>query len=149
MRLKRVLSNYRKVLLGIALILSSLAISIRSSEGGVELVFRDYPVLIFFMVVLSSCLVALHVHINRKKVSALSQQIKELSTTSSEGRDAQLHALTDRQREVYDLIASGKTNKEIMAELFIEQSTLKTHINQIYRKLQINSRSEVKVNRQT
>jgi len=48
--------------------------------------------------------------------------------------------------EVYDLIISGKTNKEIMTELFIEQSTLKSHINQIYKKLNIKNRRELKTN---
>ncbi|CAN0589399.1 unnamed protein product, partial [Ectocarpus sp. 12 AP-2014] len=55
------------------------------------------------------------------------------------------NGLTERQREVYDLIISGKTNKEIMSELFIEQSTLKSHVNQIYKKLNIKSRRELKL----
>jgi DNA-binding NarL/FixJ family response regulator len=58
-----------------------------------------------------------------------------------------LNELTERQREVYNLIISGKTNKEIMTELFIEQSTLKSHINQIYKKLNIKKRSELKLKR--
>lgn len=58
--------------------------------------------------------------------------------------DALLSRLTERQRKVYDLILLGKTNKEIMSELFIEQSTLKSHINQIYKKLDIKSRRELK-----
>ena len=58
--------------------------------------------------------------------------------------DALLSRLTERQRKVYDLILLGKTNKEIMSELFIEQSTLKSHINQIYKKLNIKSRRELK-----
>ncbi|HCR55080.1 MAG TPA: hypothetical protein DIW27_11735, partial [Cytophagales bacterium] len=58
--------------------------------------------------------------------------------------DVLLDGLTERQREVYGLIISGKTNKEVMTELFIEQSTLKSHINQIYRKLDIRSRRELK-----
>ncbi|MBK8633661.1 MAG: response regulator transcription factor [Saprospiraceae bacterium] len=52
--------------------------------------------------------------------------------------------MSERQREVYDLIISGKTNKEIMTELFIEQSTLKSHINQIYKKLNISNRKALK-----
>ena len=59
--------------------------------------------------------------------------------------DTQLNGLTERQREVYNLIVSGKTNKEIMTELFIEQSTLKSHINQIYKKIGIKSRRELKL----
>ncbi len=69
----------------------------------------------------------------------------EQSKIKSEGMDALLNTLTERQREVYDLIISGRTNKEIMTELFIEQSTLKSHINQIYRKLDIKNRKELKL----
>ena len=95
------------------------------------------------MITISLFLVAVYFHINKKKISNLSAQIKE-SNIKGERIDALLSELTERQREVYDLIISGKTNKEIMTELFIEQSTLKTHINQIYGKLNIKSRSELK-----
>ena len=144
MKLKNVLSKYQKYLLGIALLLSSIAISIRSRDGKINLVLHNYPALIFLMVVASSFLVVLYFQINKRKISSLSDEIKEQSKIRSEGFHAQLNELTERQREVYNLIISGKTNKEIMSELFIEQSTLKSHINQIYGKLNIKSRSELK-----
>ena len=144
MKLKDIPSKYQKYLLGIALLLSSIAISIRSSDGKINFVLHKYPTLIFLMVVISSFLVAIYFIINKRKFSSLSDEIKEHSKIRSEGFDALLNGLTERQREVYDLIISGKTNKEIMTELFIEQSTLKSHINQIYGKLNIKSRSELK-----
>ncbi|MBK9109529.1 MAG: helix-turn-helix transcriptional regulator [Saprospiraceae bacterium] len=138
------LSKYQKYLLGIALLLSSIAISIRSSNGKINLVLHKYPALIFLMVVISSFLVAIYFQINKRKISSLSNQIKEQSKIKSEEIDALINGLTERQREVYNLIISGKTNKEIMTELFIEQSTLKSHINQIYKKIEIKSRNELK-----
>ncbi len=138
------LSKYHKYLLIIALILSSIAISIRGSDGEVKLVLHNYPTIITLLITVSLFLVALYFHINREKISNLSNQIKEQSQFNDDGIHALLHELTERQREVYDLIISGKTNKEIMAELFIEQSTLKSHINQIYRKLDIRNRRELK-----
>lgn len=144
MRLKNILARYQKYLLIIALVLSSIAISIRSIDGEIKLVLHEYPVLIFLLIVLSSFLVAIYFRLNTRKISHLSQQIKEQAQIDHQDIDALLNQLTDRQREVYDLIVSGKTNKEIMAELFIEQSTLKSHINQIYRKLDIKSRRELK-----
>lgn len=144
MNLKSILSKYQRYLLVIALVLSSLAISIRSGDEGVVLVLQEYPAIIFLMIVVSSILVALYFHLNSHKIENLSNQILELSNTNEEGVDALLTGLTERQREVYELIMSGKSNKEIMSELFIEQSTLKTHINQIYRKLHIKSRRELK-----
>jgi DNA-binding CsgD family transcriptional regulator len=50
--------------------------------------------------------------------------------------------LTTKQQEILKLLAEGKTNKEIAAALFIELSTVKTHINNIYRQLNVSTRKE-------
>jgi len=142
--MKNILSKYHKYLLVVALILSSIAISIRGKNGEIKLVLHNYPVLITLLVTVSLFLVAIYFQINKKKISILSNQIKEQSKFKDDGIDALIGGLTERQMEVYGLIISGKTNKEIMTELFIEQSTLKSHINQIYGKLNIKSRSELR-----
>ena len=108
------------------------------------MVLSNYPALITLLITVSLILVAIYFHINSKKISNLSIRIKEQSQSKDDGRDVLIEELTERQREVYDSIILGKTNKEIMAELFIEQSTLKSHINQIYKKLNIKSRKELK-----
>lgn len=51
--------------------------------------------------------------------------------------------LTQRELEVYQKIIENKTNSQIAEELFIEESTLKTHINKIYKKLNVRNRREV------
>jgi DNA-binding CsgD family transcriptional regulator len=142
--MKNILSKYHKYLLVVALILSSIAISIRGKNGEIKLVLHNYPALITLLITLSLFLVAIYFQINKKKISILSNQLKEQSKFKDDGIDAMLGELTERQKEVYDLIISGKTNKEIMSELFIEQSTLKSHINQIYAKLNIKSRRELR-----
>lgn len=53
-----------------------------------------------------------------------------------------LKQLTNKELEVLTLIKAKKTNKEIATELYVSEATIKTHINNIYRKLQINSRQE-------
>jgi DNA-binding CsgD family transcriptional regulator len=146
MNLKNLLSKYQNYLIGTAIVLLSIAFSIRSEDGNVRLVLGDYPVLIFMLGVISSFLVVIYIQSNKRKITNLSNQIKNQSENNSEEVESLLNELTERQREVYDLIISGKTNKEIMTELFIEQSTLKTHINQIYRKLNIKTRRELKSN---
>lgn len=50
--------------------------------------------------------------------------------------------LTNKEKEILNLITIGKSNKEIAGELFIELSTVKTHINKIYSKLKISQRKE-------
>jgi len=50
--------------------------------------------------------------------------------------------LTKRETEILQLISEGKTYTQISEELFISKETAKTHIKNIYSKLQVNSKSE-------
>ena len=51
--------------------------------------------------------------------------------------------LTDKERQVKELLISGKSNKEIANELFISLHTVKTHIEHIYYKYNVHSRIEL------
>lgn len=143
-KLYNILLKYKNYVLIVAIVLLSLAISIRSNNGEVNLILHKYPIVIFLMVLVALFLVALYIQINNREITSLSNQIKEHSHEKSEDFDALLVELTIRQKEVYDLIILGKTNKEIMSGLFIEKSTLKSHINQIYKKLNIKNRNQLK-----
>jgi DNA-binding NarL/FixJ family response regulator len=52
-------------------------------------------------------------------------------------------SLSDREREVFQLIAEGKTNKEIAAVLFVSPSTVETHRAHIMEKLDLHSAAEI------
>jgi two-component system response regulator DesR len=50
--------------------------------------------------------------------------------------------LTEREREVLDLIAAGSTNREIAERLFLSPHTVKEHTSVLYRKLRARNRAE-------
>src|SRR5215208_4493349 len=50
--------------------------------------------------------------------------------------------LSERELEVLTLVAAGKSNRRIAADLFVSVGTVKTHINNLYRKLDAHSRTQ-------
>jgi LuxR family maltose regulon positive regulatory protein len=50
--------------------------------------------------------------------------------------------LSNRERDVFELIAQGRTNREIAKTLFISESTTKVHVHHILEKLGVRSRTE-------
>jgi len=56
--------------------------------------------------------------------------------------DSELYVLSDRESEILDLVAQGMRNKEIATKLCIAEKTVKNHVSNILKALQVNSRTE-------
>jgi DNA-binding NarL/FixJ family response regulator len=54
---------------------------------------------------------------------------------------APAHGLTDRELEVLRLVAAGKSNRDIAAELVISEHTVRRHVQNIFAKLNVSSRA--------
>lgn len=68
---------------------------------------------------------------------------KVLDRFAKLSREAQIpEALSERELEVLKLMAKGAANKEIATKLFISESTVKTHIQSIFQKLEVGDRTE-------
>jgi DNA-binding CsgD family transcriptional regulator len=57
--------------------------------------------------------------------------------------DSGQSSLSDREREVAELVATGATNREIGERLFLSEKTVETHLSSVFRKLSVRSRAEV------
>ncbi|MFN7016442.1 MAG: response regulator [Fimbriimonadales bacterium] len=69
------------------------------------------------------------------------QEFQRMRTAVEKAPDL-MYELTAREMEVLRLIAEGKRNKEIAAQLFLTEKTVKNYTSSILFKLQVNSRTE-------
>ncbi len=74
-----------------------------------------------------------------------SKLLNEFSRLAQTTKAAEQEILTPREREVLSLIAKGTTNRLIAKELFISEKTVKNHITNIFRKLDVKDRTEAVV----
>ena len=81
---------------------------------------------------------AMHTYVN-KIASAFPQQ----QTDQKQNANQQLvEPLTTRELELLALVATGTSNRDIAAQLFISYATVRRHLNNIYGKLGVNGRSQ-------
>jgi DNA-binding NarL/FixJ family response regulator len=71
---------------------------------------------------------------------AVARRLTDSLRTSN--REDPAAELTDREREILRLVAAGKANKQIAAELVISERTARTHVSNILRKLNLSSRTQ-------
>ena len=79
-----------------------------------------------------------------RRVAAGGQSFDEVvvgALLRGDQREVLCSLLTPRELEILRLVATGQTNKEIAAELFISSDTVKGHLETIYRKLGVSDRA--------
>ena len=67
---------------------------------------------------------------------------KQSVLTSSNTNFANLELLTEREAEVLKYLCDGYNYKKVSQKLFISESTVKTHINNVFTKLKVNDRTQ-------
>lgn len=65
-----------------------------------------------------------------------------IASTSSKPDDRLLEQFSKRELEVLSLLGHGYTNKEIAQLLTLSPNTVKTHLNNLYTKLEVNNRTQ-------
>ncbi len=94
--------------------------------------YNFYRYLSFVLLFIIIFLFFLFFKIIKKNNKILSQNIKSA-----------ISSLTKQEQKITELITKSKSNKEIASELFISISTVKTHITNIYSKLEVTSRYQI------
>ncbi|WP_405606194.1 LuxR C-terminal-related transcriptional regulator [Polaribacter sp. Asnod1-A03] len=77
-----------------------------------------------------------------KEIESLSANNEYSSSKENSENSENLENLSNREREIFDLIVLGKSNKIIADELNVSINTIKFHIKNIYEKLNIKNRKE-------
>ena len=72
------------------------------------------------------------------------QDFEKNGANNKENEDEEnlLHYLTNREEEVLSLLLEGATYKDVARELFISETTVKTHVNNIFQKLQVKEKTQ-------
>jgi DNA-binding NarL/FixJ family response regulator len=76
--------------------------------------------------------------VTRRVIDRMAQQ-----PTPDLANQARLDALTQRERQVLDLVARGLSNREIATTFVVEESTIRTHIKRLLMKLGLRDRVQV------
>jgi DNA-binding CsgD family transcriptional regulator len=82
----------------------------------------------------------------RREADAAARELRRLGRniprrTRPAGRRSGLAALSRRENEIAAEVASGKTNREVAAALFLSEKTVGNHLTRIFEKLDVHSRA--------
>lgn len=86
------------------------------------------------------CVLMILLFWHRMRMANLSLRIR---TEAEVTRLMEKFSISEREREIVNLILKGKSNKDIEEELYISSHTVKNHIYRIYKKLGVQSRTEL------
>lgn len=78
------------------------------------------------------------------RIEALLRRInwtkEEENRPKQDEKNSKFYDLTERETEILSFISQGASNKQIADKLFIKDTTVKAHLNNIYKKLNVDSR---------
>jgi len=75
----------------------------------------------------------------------INQVMEKVNRSEKEGQQDDENQLTKREQEILEEIVQGKSNKEIADTLFISEKTVKNHVSNILKKLDVTDRTQAAV----
>jgi DNA-binding NarL/FixJ family response regulator len=76
---------------------------------------------------------------------ALTTVVRHLRRPQAVPRNHELSRVTTRERQILELLADGRSNREIAAELRLADKTIRNAVSRIYKKLRVRTRAEAMV----
>ena len=132
----------QQVILGLSIFLSLSAIGCYSFNGQeAQWVWQKAPIVAVGLMLLAFFFIRTWLHLELEKQKK--QILQAFDSSEKNTQDSFYSLLSSREIEVLRLISAGKSNKEIASTLYVALSTVKTHINNIYKILEVKNRREV------
>ncbi len=137
--------------------LKALEKRIKANKDYMRQKYKERIEVIFITILMLVVLLAIYYYkqyrVNKKKrVSVENENLKikkELHAVLQKNKieennlEVRKHELTERQLQIFELAKQGKTNKEIGAELYISENTVKYHLKSIYNILELENRFQL------
>jgi len=130
----------QQITLGLGIFLSGMAISFSYNGQDSNWTWQKMPFMAIALLLLAFVSIRLWLLFEIERQRDIIRQSFEMRTSNPQ-QDPYL-ALSVREKEVLKLVMEGKQNKEIADTLFVALSTIKTHINNIYKILEVQNRRE-------
>lgn len=103
--------------------------------SGLRIGADDYIVKPF---ILPNLLARIEAVLRRSKWNSEQSSVKEKKIN----KNVNIDALTPKEKEVLALVAKGASNQEIADKLCVQDVTIKTHLNSIFKKLKVSNRTQ-------
>jgi DNA-binding NarL/FixJ family response regulator len=134
--------NKQRILTAVIILVAMCSIGFSFSAGKTNWFWARAPYVAILLMAIAFVASRAWLQIEQKKQNEKIQSILSRLKAEQNQREDPSNGLSGREKEVLLGIAAGKSNKQIAEELFIEVSTVKTHINKIYKTLNVASRKE-------
>jgi DNA-binding CsgD family transcriptional regulator len=137
------MSSKQRILTGLIIFCVLLAISFKADTTETTWLWSRWPFVAIFLILIAFLLVRVWLNLEQKRQEEKMLQIIN-NKNSIHSNQKILDLLSDREKEVLKKILEGKTNKQIADELHVALSTIKTHINNIYKVLNVSNRDDLR-----
>lgn len=141
---KGVSASYIKQIVLYGLILGLLLVALKMLEINLIVIRHSFEVYAG-IVALLFCIVGIWVGIKFVNVPKPQKIVVEVQGTNNwkvEEKIIEQLGISKREYEVLELIAQGHTNQEVADKLFVSPNTIKTHLANLFAKLDVNRRTQ-------